>query len=66
MTSNKQAAQKIAAAVAMLEEAESMIDDDPGRKNTKIIHLIRYIGSRVAARLDPESPVAEVYPWQRS
>lgn len=64
--SNRQAAQKIKEAVEILREAEQLIDSDSHRKNGRVVHLIRFIGSSVARRLDPELDMPEVYPWERS
>jgi len=63
--SNKDAAAKITEAMETLREAERSIDHDPHRKNERVIHLLRFIGSRVARRLDPDLPEPDVYPWQR-
>lgn len=66
MSTNKKAAEKITAALALLEEAQAMIVDDPHGKNDRIVRLVRIICSRVAVRLDPGAEVREVYPWQRA
>lgn len=62
------ACEKISSAIAMLEDAQSALVNDPEVRNSKVVHLLRFIATQLAKRIDPSraSRLPDVYPWQRN